>query len=109
MNSQMLNQAIGLPDLTTAAPPVYANVAHTSFTPYDFRITFSLLTLPHDQSPAAGVELEAVSLTPQAVVQVVLPAAAMDSVVELLRAELDRFIERFGPPEPAVVKATSRA
>jgi hypothetical protein len=49
------------------------------------------------------------SLTPKAVVQVVLPAAAMDSVVELLRAELDRFVERFGPPEAAVVKATGRA
>jgi len=30
--------------------PVYANVAHATFTPYHFRVTFSLLTVPHDQT-----------------------------------------------------------
>jgi hypothetical protein len=109
VSAPMFNQTVGLPDLTTATPPVYANVAHTSFTPYDFRITFSLLTLPHDQAPGPARGPDVISLTPRAVAQVVLPAAAMDSVVELLRAELGRFVEQFGPPQPTLTQPTSRA
>jgi len=37
MNSQSHSLAVGLPDLSIAGAPVYANVAHTTFTPYDFR------------------------------------------------------------------------
>lgn len=88
---------VAAPDLTMSAAPVYANVAHVSYTPYDFRITFSLLMAPHDQ-PAAN-PLDA-GLTPRGVVEVVLPAAAVDSLAELLRAEMGDFVERFGAPQP---------
>jgi hypothetical protein len=100
--------SVGLPDLTGAAPPVYANVAHASFTPYDFRITFSLLTFPDDRVPAPGADSGVMSLTPRAVAQVVLPAASIDSVVDLLRTELDRFVEEFGAPQPTVMRARGR-
>jgi hypothetical protein len=88
---------IAAPDLTMSEPPVYANVAHVSYTPYDFRITFSLLMTPHDQ-PAAD-PLDA-GLTPRGVVEVVLPAASVDSLAELLRAGLGEFVDRFGAPRP---------
>jgi hypothetical protein len=26
------------PDVSTVGPPVYANIAHVSYTPYDFRL-----------------------------------------------------------------------
>jgi hypothetical protein len=107
VNSQVHTTAIETPDLATAGVPVYANVVHTSFTPYDFRITFSLLTVPHDQPGGAGTEPEVVSLTPQAVAQVVLPAGALASVVDLLRAQLDQFIDQFGAPQPSVAQPTS--
>jgi hypothetical protein len=109
VNSQMHNVATGTPDLVTAAVPVYANVVHTSFTPYDFRITFSLLTVPHDEPGGRGPEPEVLSLTPQAVAQVVLPAGALESVVDLLRTQLDQFIDQFGPPQPAITRVTSRS
>ncbi|MGH9222947.1 MAG: YceI family protein [Acidimicrobiales bacterium] len=100
--SEGMTVAVGLPDLSTVDAPRYANIVHISSTPYDFRITFSLLTTPHEQRGQAGgvSDLPFANLTPQAVAEVVLPAGAVESVVELLRAEMDRFVERFGPPRP---------
>jgi hypothetical protein len=66
-----------------------------SFTPYDFRITFSLLSA----SIASGALL---SEAPQAVAEVVIPAAAVEPVIDLLRGELDRFAEEFGSPRPGL-------
>ena len=54
------------PDVTADTPaPIYANVAHTSFTPYDFRITFSLLTQRHDRPPVPGPGTGALTLDPE--------------------------------------------
>jgi hypothetical protein len=89
------------PDLSMAAPPVYANVVHVSFTPFDFRVTFSLLSTPHDLPAGdAFAPVEA----PRAVAEVVLPAAAIESVIDLLRTELSEFSGRFGAPR-AVLQA----
>lgn len=87
--------------------PVYANVAHVTFTPYDFRVTLSLLTLPHDET--SGHTTDIAALTPRAVAQVVVPAGAVGSLVDLLRADLDRYIEQFGAPRPTVVQSRARA
>jgi len=83
---------------------VYANAVHISFTPFDVRLTFSFLETPHDQPPGA-VPLPAAP--PRAVGEVVLPAA-IDSVLDLLRAELERYVERFGAPRPALQQAARR-
>ena len=109
MNSQSHDLAVGLPDLSMAAAPVYANVAHTTFTPYDFRVTFSLLTVPHDQPSGSLASVAALALQPRAVAQVVLPAGAVESLVDLLRAEFDRYVEQFGPPRPTVARSAATA
>jgi hypothetical protein len=109
VNSQSHDLAVGLPDLSMAAAPVYANVAHTTFTPYDFRVTFSLLTVPHDQAPGSLASIAALALQPRAVAQVVLPAGAVESLVDLLRAEFDRYVEQFGPPRPTVARSAATA
>jgi hypothetical protein len=74
---------------------VYADVTHVAFTPYDFRITFSLLRSPRGE-PGLPVE------TPEAIVEVVLPPAAVDSLIDLLRTQFDRFVDEFGAPRPSV-------
>jgi hypothetical protein len=109
MNSQSHNLAVGLPDLSIAGAPVYANVAHTTFTPYDFRVTFSLLTVPHDQASVATSDITALALVPRAVAEVVIPAGSVSSMVDLLRVELDRYTEEFGAPRPSVVRSMSGA
>ena len=61
MNSQSQDLAVGPPDLSMVGAPVYANVAHTTFTPYDFRVTFSLLTVPHDQPSGSVASITALA------------------------------------------------
>lgn len=82
------------PDLTNAAPAIYADVAHVSFTPFDFRITFSLLPTPQ----AGRDDPLAPAAPPVAVADVVLPANAVEGLLDLLRAELNDFSDRFGAP-----------
>jgi hypothetical protein len=88
------NVMVGVPDLSTSPAPFYANIAHVSFTPYDFRITFSLLMTPYENEGSASIT------PPRAVAEVVLPAAAIDSFADILRDQLDRFTREFGRPEP---------
>jgi len=88
---------VGLPDLADAERPVYANVAHVSWTPYDFRITFSLLMTPHDET---RFRLAEAAMVPHGVAEVVMPAQAVESLAELLRSELKEFADRFGAPQP---------
>jgi hypothetical protein len=102
VSNQSHDLAVGLPDLSTVGAPVYANVAHVTSTPYDFRVTFSLLTVPHGESPGGMSDIAALALAPRAVAQVVVPAGAVGAMAELLRAELDRYVDRFGQPQPAV-------
>ena len=83
---------VNAPDLTEMEPPLYANTFHVSFTPYDFRVTFSLLSPFMDGLPAEAV----------GVGEVVLPAAAVESFLDILRAELNEFVERYGRPQPAL-------
>ena len=92
------------PDLTATAEPVYANVVHVSFTPYDFRVTFSLLSTPHD-----GAEPESLvgPFVPRGVAEVIMPAAAVEAFADLLRSELRQFVERFGEPQPRPSRASA--
>jgi hypothetical protein len=79
-------------------PMFYSNLAHVSFTPFDFRISFSLMRARVDSH---GLVAE----PPAEVAEVVLPAAAVEPLVDLLRAELRRFTEEFGAPVPSVMEA----
>lgn len=89
--------AVRQPDLSTVGEPDYANIVHASYTPYDFRVTFSLLMTPHEQgAPAPG------ALTPRAVREVVLPISAVESLIDVLQAQLDEFVGRYGRVEPSV-------
>lgn len=96
MDPQLVTLAVDAPDVSALGPPAYANVAHVSSTPYDFRITFSLLSTSKNGS--AGFVAE----RPQAVAEMVFPVGAVESLIDLLREELDRFVEEFGPPRPNV-------
>jgi hypothetical protein len=109
VSAQSHDLAVGLPDLSMVGAPVYANVSHATFTPYDFRITFSLLTVPHDQASGSTTEMTGLALAPRAVAQVVVPVGAVGSLVDLLRAQLDRFVEQFGPPQPTVARSMAAA
>jgi hypothetical protein len=91
----MTTISVARPDYSLADAPEYANVTHVSYTPYDFRITFSLLPSPRTDT---GLPLE----TPQAVVEVILPPAAVESLMDLMRVQFDRFVEEFGAPRPTV-------
>lgn len=103
MDLQNVSVAVGPPDVSTAGPPVYANVTHVSFTPHDFRVTFSLLFTPHDGGSGPPV----LAPEPRAVADIVLPAGAVESFIDILRAQLDRFVDRFGPPAPLVARSDS--
>jgi hypothetical protein len=45
------------------------------------------------------------SVTPRGVAEIVLPAAAVQHVIDVLREELRRYVERIGEPEPAMQAA----
>ena len=89
--------AVRAPDMATVGEPDYANIVHATYTPYDLRVTFSLLMTPHEQgAPAPG------ALTPRAVREVVLPISAVESLIEVLQAQLEEFVGRYGRVEPSV-------
>ena len=90
------SMTIAPPDLSTVGPSDYANTANVTFTPYDFRITFSLLTHPHDEGSVP--EPSAVVLTPRAVAEVVIPAGAVGQLADVLQAQLKQYVQRFGEP-----------
>ena len=96
VDAQMATIAVRSPDVSVLGPPTYANVTHVSFTPYDFRITFSLL--PSSREAPGAVVPE----PPQAVAEIIMPSAAVESLMEVLRTEFDRFVGEFGPPRPTV-------
>jgi hypothetical protein len=98
MDQQDLTIAIGRRGAAMTTPPIYANTAHVSCTPFDFCVSFSLLC-PPDASDGAGAEIP--SLVPRPVAEVVMPAAAVAALIDLLRSELDDFTSAFGPPVPA--------
>ena len=89
---------IAPPDVSTVGPPVYANTANVTFTPYDFRITFSLLTWPHDRESVPHSAPDVLLLTPRAVAEVVIPAGEASLLADLLKAESKQYVERFGEP-----------
>ena len=89
---------IGTPDVSTVGLPVYANTTRVAFTPYDFRITFSLLTFPHDRTSVQEPAPDALVLTPRAVAEVVIPAGGASLLADLLAAEFKQYVRRFGEP-----------
>jgi hypothetical protein len=91
------------PDLGDLGLPMYANVVHVSSTPHDFKITFSFLASPIDQpEPATPV-------VPKAVGEVVLPASAIDALLDVVKVEMERFADRHGSPRPVPQQAARRS
>ena len=80
--------------------PVYANVIHVSHTPFDFRLTFSLLGMPRGDSADGGsvIPLPAVALSPTTVAELVLPPATIEALIELLQQQLNGYTAEFGSP-----------
>jgi hypothetical protein len=84
------------PDMTGAPLPLYANVVHVSSTPFDFRLTFSVLQTPHGGPRSDPF---APSAPPRLVGEVVLPVAAVESLIDVLKREVEDYTERFGTPQ----------
>jgi hypothetical protein len=91
------------PDLSELGVPMYANVVHVSSTPHDFKLTFSFLASPIDQPDAATPAV------PKAVGEVVLPASAVDALLDVIKVEKGRFAERYGSPRPVLQEAARRS
>jgi hypothetical protein len=80
--------------------PVYANVIHVSHTPFDFRVTFSLLATPQEDSADGGgvIPRPVVALNPTTVAELALPPATIDAFIDLLRQQLKDYTAQFGSP-----------
>ena len=89
---------IGTPDVSTVGLPVYANTTRVAFTPYDFRLTFTLLSFPHQRPSVLEPAPVALVLTPRAVTEVVIPPGEASQLTDLLSAELKQYVQRFGEP-----------
>src|SRR3954464_15004076 len=98
MTSTTPSLTIASPDISTLGLPIYANTATVTFTPYDFRLTFSLMRVPHDQDAAARPPADAFVLTPQAVVEVMVPPGEARVLSDLLAAEFKQYVGKFGEP-----------
>jgi hypothetical protein len=57
----------------------------------------------------AATDVSAFALEPRAVAQVVVPVGAVESLIDLLRVEFDRYVEQFGPLWPIVVRSSVAA
>lgn len=57
----------------------------------------------------ATTDVSAFALEPRAVAHVVVPVGAVESLIDLLRVEFDRYVEQFGPPWPTVVRSSVAA
>lgn len=72
--------------------PTYANFAAVNHTPWDFRVTFAQLQVPHERGTGEVV------LTPRAVVDLVLPAGAVHGLIMALKENYDAYLAAYGPP-----------
>jgi hypothetical protein len=84
------------PDMTDAELPMYANVVHISSTPFDFRLTFSILQTPHGGPRSDPF---APSAPPRLVCEVAMPVAAVESLIDVLKHEVEEYTNRFGAPQ----------
>jgi hypothetical protein len=95
---------VDLPDTSVAGRPFYANVSHVTHTPFDFRLTFSLLARPR---PGADVDPLVAEERPDVVAEIVIPVAAVSSLIDLLKAELSSYQSRFGSTGPQLRQASA--
>lgn len=87
---------IGKPEIPEYLRPTYANLVNGNFTPYDFRLVFSLLTTPVGGPPdGAGSVVE---VHPVAVADIVIPASVMHGLISLLQEQFNAYLDQFGAP-----------
>jgi hypothetical protein len=95
------------PDLTSGPTPSYANVTHVSHTPFDVRLTFSLLEAPlEDGSSGVGVAVDTplISVRPTAVAEIVMPPQGVEARIDVLRGEHDRYRDEVGTPAASAAR-----
>ena len=88
---------VGPPTEPDYLRPVYANTLNINFTPYDFKLTFSLLNMPLEIPPGADPG-EPIEVHPSAVAEVIVPATLMHALISVINDQFDRYLEQFGPP-----------
>lgn len=96
MSDEGLQVSVGAPIEPDFLRPVYANQLNMTFTPHDFKMTFSYLALPNEP-PTADADGK-VEIRPTAVASVVIPATLMHAVMGVLNAQFDKYLQQFGPP-----------
>lgn len=84
---------IGPPTVPDFVRPSYANSVNVTFTPHDFLFVFSQLSMPIDLEP--GSER---TISPTAQCEVIIPASVMNGLIDLLKRQLDAYLENFGLP-----------
>jgi hypothetical protein len=90
------------PELSSGPTPTYANVSHVSHTPFDIRLTFSLLRAPLEEGSSPGgavaVDVPLMSVQPTAVAEIVMPPEGVEALIDVLRDELDRYRDEVARP-----------
>ena len=97
MPEEKFQAAIGPPDMGEYLRPQYANTVNVNFTPYDFKILFSLLTIPI-AAPKGATPGKPVELHPVGVAEVVIPASVMHATIALLQRQFDLYLNQYGAP-----------
>lgn len=92
-----VSASIGPPQFPEYLRPIYANFATVNHTPWDFRITFGLVTAPAAPEEASGVE-QTGEARPVAVADVIVPANLMFGLITALKQNFDNYIALHGAP-----------
>ncbi len=93
--SDSVSASIGPPELPEYLRSTYANIVAANFTPYDFRLVFSLLTTPLDMG---ADDSGTVTLRPTGVADIIIPASVMHGLISLLQEQFNLYLDQFGAP-----------
>jgi hypothetical protein len=96
VSDEALQVSVGAPVEPDFLRPVYANQLNMTFTPHDFKLTFSYLALPNEP-PVPGPD-GTVQIRPTAVASVVIPATLMHALMSVFNTQFDKYLQQFGPP-----------
>ena len=77
--------------------PLYANYVSVNHTPWDFRLTFSVVKAPVPGPEREEAERQA-TLLGEAVADLMIPASLMHGLISALTSNFDTYIKQYGPP-----------
>ena len=78
--------------------PVYANHVQVNHTPWDFRLTFSVLRAPVPGQEQDEVNKKGGVVHPEAIADIIVPANLMHGLIAALQTNFSSYLDQFGPP-----------